>query len=233
MNDLMQKKEWSFNTFAWADEQKLPGFGQLLNSWLQVHKNYCNNVRPENSWEYDFKERSQIGFLSNAVVLIGGIALEEWAAKKKSGSGNGRNDLFSRLPTQNQTQDYFIEAKWGAIDLRWTENNVVGKLSEVMGNAIKDAEQLDAKHLIPNDGKAVAVSFFILSFNDEDADSLDKTASTLLNYIQGEQSQRLGLNALASIYFTSEDLKQNRNERKEWPTYEVGLILMAKLVDVT
>ena len=231
MNKPVQKEEWSFNTSVWADEQKLPGFGELLNSWLQVHKNYCNGCRPENSWEYDFKERSQVGFLSNAGVLIDGIALEEFAVPKNS--RNGRNDLFLRLPTLNSTQDYFIEAKWGAIDLPWTEDSVVGKLFEVMGMAIKDAKQLDPALLRPHVGKAVAVSFLILSSKDEDAANLDERTSALLKSIQVKQCGQF--DALASIYFSAEDFLQNRKERSgKWDKDNelVGLILTAKLIEL-
>jgi hypothetical protein len=230
MNDLIQKNEWNFNTFAWADEQELPGFGKLLNSWLQVHKNFCTGVRPENSWEWDYKERSQVGFLSNASVLIGGIALEEWGTSKKS--GYGRNDLWLRLPTQNGNHDYFIEAKHESIDLFYFENNLAQNLSIAMGNALADAERLS-----PKNGKAVAVSFFNLRFNNETIDNLDERASDLLNNIKEKQSRQLGLNALASIYLGAEDFHKNRLERKDlnekWTSYEVGLILMAKLVNAT
>lgn len=234
----MQKQEWSFNTDAWADEQKLPGFGKLLKSWLQVHQKFCNSCRPENSWEDEFKEWSQVGFLSNAGVLIGGIALEEWEAPKTSNSGDGRNDLFLRLPTQNQTQDYFIEAKRGCIDLPKSENDWAKELSKVMGDAIKGAKELDKKLLLPHKGKAVAVSFLILKFDGEDTANLDERTSTLLHYIRVKQGEQLGLNALASIFFSAEDFQKNRLERKEKDTNDknnefVGMIFMAKQVDLT
>ena len=239
MSDSKQKKEkeeWSFNTFAWADEQKLPGFGKLLNSWLQVHKNYCNGCRPENSWENDFKEWSQVGFLSNAGVLVGGIALEEWGIEKKSASGDGRNDLFLRLPTLNSTQDYFIEAKLGNIDLLQSQSNWAEKLSEVMGNAIKGAEQLDDPNLFKSlPTKAVAISFFTLSFDGVDTSNLDEKTSALHNCIQAKQRVQLGLDALASIYFSAEDFQQNRKERNgNWNEDNelVGLILVAKHIEL-
>ena len=224
--------KWSFNTFAWANEQKLPGFGELLNSWLQVHKKYCHGCRPENSWENDFKERSQVGFLSNAGVLIGEIALEEWAVKKKSGSGNGRNDLFLRFPKLNPIQDYFIEAKVGNIDLIqpgvWTQ-----QLREVMGKAIKDAEQLNDKNLFKeaNPAKAVAVSFFTLKSND--IAKPDEKTSILLKSL--EEKQIVQFDALASIYFSAEDFKKSQEERGKWTkdNDRLGLILVAKHVVVT
>lgn len=236
MDESIQKEEWSFNTFAWADEQKLPGFGKLLNSWLQVHKTYCNGCRPENSWEGDFKEQSQVGYLSNAGVLIGGIALEEMAVKKKS--GDGRNDLFLRLPTLNSTQDYFIEAKFGVIDLTWAEDNVLKKLFQLMGeegDAIKATKELDPKLLKTHDGKAVAVSFFSLKFEGANTANLDERISDLFNFIQVKQRVQLGLDALASIYFSEKDFQQNREEwkgKRVKANEFVGLILVAKHIDL-
>ena len=226
--------KYHFNTFAWADEQELPGFGKLLNSWLQVHKNYCNELRPEHSWEYEFKELSHVGFLSNAGVMINGIALVEHEIKKKS--GDGRNDLFLRLHSQTRTHDYFIEAKWAAIDLKWQENDVLNQITRLMGIAIDSAKQIDPAHLKPNNGKAVAVSFFILIFEDGGKLDLDERTSALLNFIQEKQCGQLGLglNALGSICFSAEEFQQNQRDREEngMPmTNIVGLHFMAKVVD--
>lgn len=239
MNDSMQKKEWSFNTkeewnfntFAWADEQKLPGFGELLNSWLQVHQIYCNGCRSENSWESDFKERSQVGFLSNAGALIGGITLEEMAVEKQSGSGNGRNDLFLRFPKLNPIQDYFFEAKLGTIDLlqskSWAE-----QFSRVMGEAIKDTGRLKDPNLFKSPpAKAVAVSFFTLI--SKDIANLDEKTSALLKILQ--EKQIVPFDGVALICFSATDFKKNQEEREKWTkdNDRLGLILVAKHVVVT
>jgi hypothetical protein len=85
MNDIKLQTKWNLNTFAWANEDKLPGFGKLLGSWLDVHRNFCEGAQPYFSWEWGHNEHSQRGFLANAAILIGGFSIEESWIKKDSG----------------------------------------------------------------------------------------------------------------------------------------------------
>jgi hypothetical protein len=236
MNDLNSQAEWSLNTFSRVNEDKLPGFGRLLESWQNVHRKYCNGCRPDNSWDY--QERSQIGFLSNAAVLIGGIALEEWGTQKKSRQGEsyyGRSDLWLCLcPPLNWNGDaYHIESKHCSLDLRQPVNDSYQIINNTMALAFEDA-----KVLRPTDGgRSMAISFFTLWFPDKKTDALDNKISKLLSFIE-MQSQESSIHAIAAIWIDAKDFDLCRRERYErssgkWDAEQVGLILLAKHNDCT
>ena len=223
----MSNSHWLLNARLLPNEHRLPGFDRLLESWLNVHKKFCSSVYPEHSWEWDYKERSQVGFLSNAAALIGGIALQEWGTTKKS--GYGRNDLWLRLRPPTDNEDYFVEAKQETIDLHVPLVDSMQVISLVMNRAIEDAQRLN-----PQTGKAAAISFFTLRFAAEKIDSLDQICLDLLDQIEKQNQGFITWDAMGAVWFRSEDFRVCRERRKEqylnWKNNEVGIVLLAKVV---
>jgi hypothetical protein len=232
MNYITPKQAWDLNAFHWVNEKKLPGFGKLLESWLNVHRNFCAGAAPEHPWAY--AERPQIGLLSNAAILLGGIALEEWCAEKKSDTSkvySGRNDLWLRLSPHSNERDYQIESKHARLDLRKNAIDLESIITEALRWARVDSGRLGKKN-----GKPVGIAFLTLRFESEDAEALENKTRDLCYYIQAQDRQNNQLDAMAAIWLGVEDFLLCRSERNRiakeqntngWPSDEVGLILLA------
>lgn len=232
MNETTIKPEFHLNTFVWVNEKKLPGFGKLLEAWLNVHRKFCEGVRPEFSWswEWDYKERSQVGFLSQAAILIGGIALEEWVTKKATLNGKefqGRNDLWLRLSPPTNERDYFVESKNSYIDLSWDLTKSSQEISQTLDNSCKSAQELLQKN-----EKVLALSFFVLRFEGENLQSLDKKTAEVISHIWNQNQQQNHLDAIAVIWIGAEDFQLSREERSKagWENKEFGVILLASRI---
>jgi hypothetical protein len=231
MNDSTSKPEWDLNTFVWVNEKKLPGFGRLLESWLNVHRKYCAGISPELPWEYT--ERPQIGLLSNAAVLVGGIALEEWSTEKMSDQGKkgyGRNDLWLRLCPPSNRKDYQIEAKHARLDLRNSVSDSDQTITQTMSEACRESERSN-----PKNGKIVAVSFLSLRFAQKNTESLENKTHELCLHIQDQNRHKNDLDAIAAIWLGAEDFERSREEReqiaKDWTNDEVGIIFLASRIN--
>jgi hypothetical protein len=101
---------------------------------------YCEHSGGDASvWH---KERANIGHLAAAAWLSGGVALEEYHAKKGRGNSryDGRVDLYLRTRAGAK---YIVEAKCGW--LRLMENTscqiVTRRVERVMETAFKDAQR--------------------------------------------------------------------------------------------
>ncbi len=223
------KTEWNLNTFVSVNENKLPGFGRLLESWLNVHRKFCASLVPEHSWEPDYRERPQIGFLSNAAVLIGGLALEEWGAEKKSDAGDkrsGRNDLWLRLGSPAFEKDYYIEAKYNSLQLLGPFDALDQVITGTMDSAIECARQLDPK----NNEKIVAISFLTLRYDQNGTESLDNKIEALLLHLQEQKTRTSNRNAIGAIWLGREDFEASRNDRNQYENNSPGIILLANRV---
>lgn len=219
--------EWNLNSLLWVNEKMLPGFGRLLESWLDVHRRYCAGASLDHPWAYD--ERPQIGLLSNAAVLIGGIALEEWGTEKifdQDKKSYGRNDLWLRLRPSSKENDYSIESKYARIDLRNSINGIHEQVATTMDAAHGSAKALDPKY-----GKIIAISFFALRFEQENAEELDNKIRELLVSIQEQSRQKNNLDAIGAIWMGRENFEAIRKNRKieseGWKSDEAGIILLA------
>jgi hypothetical protein len=229
MSNPTPKPNWDLNTFTWVNEARLPGFGRLLESWLNVHRKYCVglSLQAEHAWEYS--ERPQVGLLSNAAAIIGGITLEEWNTEKfvdEEKKRYGRNDLWLRLNPPTKSQDYQLEAKHRRIDLRGPVD--ASGLLSVMNEAQSAAKVLNPKH-----GKIVAASFLTLRFASEDTDELDEKIQELFIHIQDRNRIKKDLDAIAGVWIGVEDFLSSRIQRKQidknWTNDEVGVIFLASL----
>ena len=219
--------EGKLNNFVWANEGNLPGFQELLESWVRVYQKCCCSIWPEFLWEYT--ERPQIGLLSNAAVLIGGIALEEWGTEKAFGGNNsyGRNDLWLRLhPTLGET-DYQVEAKHSRLSVR----KPMSEAQAIIAGTIENAKNA-AKELISKNGEInVAMSFITLQFSISDTTSLDNKTNELLQRIKENGCQETNCDAVAAIWLDAKTFELSRTTRlqlnPQWRNNDVGLILLA------
>lgn len=230
MNDSIPFSKWDLNTFICVNEKRLPAFGKLLESWLDVHRKYCDGIPLDHPWTYS--ERPQIGLLSNAAVLIGGISFEEWPTEKTSDQGKcyGRNDLWIRLEPPSDRKDYQIEAKYARLALHHSISYSGDVIVQTMKDARKCAIRLDPK----KGGKVLAVSFFALQFEDENVESLDNKIHELLIHVQQPNQEGNFFDAIAAIWSDAIEFHTARKEReqlaKEWKNNEVGMLLLINCV---
>jgi hypothetical protein len=223
------KLELNLNPSVWVNEEKLPGFQKLLESWIRVYQKGCHSLWPEFLWEYT--ERPQVGLLSNAAVLIDGVALEEWATQKTSGGNTsyGRNDLWLRL----YSADYQIEAKHAKLSVHKTIDESEATISYAMEQA-----QISARELISRNREInVAISFVTLEFDKGNSDTtiLDKKITELLQRIKNNYD------AVATIWLNTETfqiarearLEKTKNEplNEKWRIHDGGLILFANRIN--
>jgi len=205
MSDSIQFSKWDLNTFVCVNEKSVPGFGNLLESWFDVHRKYCDGVPLDHHWAYS--ERPQIGLLSNAAALIGGVSFEEWHTEKISDQGNcyGRNDLWLRLDPPSDKKDYQIEAKFARLAL----HRPISNSAQVIVQTMKDAREC-AERLNPKNGKILVVSFFALRFEDENIESLDNKIRELLLHIQQPNQEGKFFDAVAAIWSDANDFQTAR-----------------------
>lgn len=228
MNDSAPISKWNLNTFIYVNENRLPGFGKLLESWFDIHRKFCDGNPLDHPWAYS--ERPQVGLLSNAAVLIGGISFEEWRTEKTSDQGNhyGRNDLWLRLEPRSEKRDYQIEAKYKRLALHRSVSDSDQDIIQTMATAHNCANRLD-----PKNGKVLAVSFFVLGFEDENVGPLNNKIRELLLHIQQPNQQSKNFDAIAVIWQDAEDFELSRKERKQkeksWENNDFGMILLASL----
>jgi hypothetical protein len=218
------KSKWNLNSFTWANEERLPGFGKLLSSWLDVHRTFCEGAQPNFSWEWGHNEHSQLGLLADAGTLIGGISIRESWIRKDSGQREGRSDLWLRLCPPDSENDYLIEAKieqyLNVVELDKANKTIIKKMEVVCKNA---------QSLAGNPGKFVAMTFLSLRFADENLDSLEKKTSDLISHIWNQSQSKKGLDAIGAIWMGAKDLQRSQEERKKNNETNVhfGMILLA------
>jgi hypothetical protein len=237
MNDTKLQTKWKLNTFAWADESKLPGFGKLISSWLDVHRNFSEGAQPNFSWDWGYNERSQIGLLANAAMLIGGLSAVEGLIKKDSGQKEGRSDLWLRLcpPTfENDAEnDYLIEAK---IEQYFKIDKIdLGRAREKIDEKMKAARE-EARRLTRTSEKLVAMVFLSLTFEDQNLNSLEQNISDLISDIWNQSQSQKEFDAIGAIWMGARDFKSSKAKRKEkypqWPYAHPGMVLLASCKDL-
>ena len=226
------KTKWNLNSFAWADEDKLPGFEKLLGSWINVHRNFCEGAQPNFSWEWGHNEHSQLGLLADAGTLIGGISIRESWIRKDSEQRKGRNDLWLRLSPPDSENDYLIESKieqyLGVVALDKANKKIVEKM---------EAARKNAQSLIGNPGKFVAMAFLSLRFADENLDPLEQKTSDLISHIRNQVRVEQKLDAIGAIWMGAKDLQCSREERKAnnysgGENVHFGMVLLASRITI-
>jgi len=231
MNEM--KPKWNLNTFAWTNEDKLPGFGKLLSSWLNVHRTFCEGAQPNFSWEWGHNEHSQLGFLANAATLIGGLSVAESWIKKDSKQDSeqgkkvqGRSDLWLRLCPPHSGNDYLIEAKIEQYLDVIKLNNASQKIAQQMKAARESAQRLKGKQ-----EKIVAMAFLSLKFENENLDSLEQNTGDLISHIWNQSHSQKELDAIGAIWMGKEDFLRSKEGREKeypgWKNVHFGMVLLA------
>ena len=235
VNDIQPQTKWNLNSFSWANENRLPGFGRLLGSWLNVHRDFSERGLPYLSWDCGHNEGAQVGFLGNAAVLIGGLSVEE-SGIKKGPDQNGRLDLWLRLCPPTSQNDFLIEAKieqyLGVIDL----NKSREKIDNKMKAARKDAQRLKRRpeEIVAMPVKIVAMAFLSLLFQNENLDSLEQNTNDLISSVWDQSQSQKDLDAIGAIWMGAEDFRRSRQEREKvipgWKNHQFGMVLLASRV---
>jgi hypothetical protein len=208
VNDIQPQTKWNLNSFSWANENRLPGFGRLLGSWLNVHRDFSERGLPYLSWDCGHNEGAQVGFLGNAAVLIGGLSVEESGIEAK------------------------IEQYLGVIDL----NKSREKIDNKMKAARKDAQRLKRRpeEIVAMPVKIVAMAFLSLLFQNENLDSLEQNTNDLISSVWDQSQSQKDLDAIGAIWMGAEDFRRSRQEREKvipgWKNHQFGMVLLASRV---
>ncbi len=144
------------------EEEKI-AWTKILKNWIQVHKIYYQ--QSGNDKAYIYNERASISLLAASIWKSGGIAIEEYKAKKirNEETKNGRVDLWFSLDGYSAV----VEAK----HLRRSVNDFFNKKNapESPNNKINQFIKMalkDAKNSGEVDGEAAyAVVFLYLDNN--------------------------------------------------------------------
>lgn len=108
-------------------------FRTLLSNWFLVTKKYVEKLKNDAPWIYG--ERASIGFVAAAVWKSGGVALEEYWAKKdgvREAGYVGRCDLYFKLGSTG----FIAEAK--KIHSPFAVKESVGRIQTAMDQACSD-----------------------------------------------------------------------------------------------
>lgn len=231
MSDIQPQTKWNLNTFAFANEHKLPGFKKLLNSWLNVHRNFCDGAQPDFSWDWGYHERPQIGLLSNAAILIGGLSIEEGWIQKESDEGkkySGRCDLWLRLSPPTSEHDYLIEAKHEYLWIKSGLHNSCQVIDQQMAAARVSAQCLKKSE------KIVAIAFLSLSFEDKGLETIERRTDELIAHIRDQGQCKEDFDAVGAIWMGAKEFERSRQERERdhpgWENRHFGMILLASRI---
>ncbi|MHA3772645.1 hypothetical protein ACXR0O_14000 [Verrucomicrobiota bacterium sgz303538] len=132
----------------------LPSFESALEGWLDAMTAYHEGSGGDYAWHY--RERTCIGFLAAGVWRSGGVALEEWHARKRLAEQSpevavpltenpirkhcrGRCDLWAH---HKDRYDYHIEAKYLRSDATTDQTEVGIKIENALERAADDARRL-------------------------------------------------------------------------------------------
>lgn len=223
-------QRWNLNTFVWTDENRLPGFRGLVNSWFEIHRTFCEEGQPNFSWDWGNHERPQIGLLANAVTLIGGLSLQEgWIEKESEAKYAGRYDLWLRLPPLKSQNDYYIEAKQKYLDM---EGSLAG-CSQVIGREMKSAGKSAANLKVKE--KVVSAAFLTLMFKNDTLDFLERNTRELFAYICTENGVRYEYDTVAAIWMGAAEFELCRHEREVshpgWKQDCFGMLFVTRRMD--
>lgn len=105
----------------------------LLKKWHFIIKSYCECFRKLDA-PYWYNERATLSTFAGAIWKAGGLALEEYQAKKKHGLG--RVDLWFRW----RNKDYIGEVKqhWVRLDKKGIEDTLIDDIDKKVKNAMSD-----------------------------------------------------------------------------------------------
>ena len=135
---------------------RLRSLRPVLLEWICLNYRYGEMASwQENAWWCN--ERASTGVLAGAVWSKGGVALEEYATQKvsKKKLTTGRCDLF--IDTGSARFACEIKQRFTSLGRGWR-----GDISDV--RAAFDMACEDARKLLPNEGRRLAICFITPSF---------------------------------------------------------------------
>ena len=158
--------------------REIPALEPVLQSWINAQREYlkaCGDDDPP----WDYGERSCIGFLAGGVWLSGGVALEEWGAKKgpEGGQWNGRCDLWIRLTDRYEA---YIEAKREVLPAGCKRDQVRDSIEYHLSRTTTDA----CKHTSgPLPEQQLGVLFVVPAYPKHEQDGLNERIATWLEAV--------------------------------------------------
>jgi hypothetical protein len=144
-----------------ADGGKFGNLEKILWTWVKLNEQFFIQSR-DGSWWYN--ERASISFLAAAAWMAGGVALEEFSAKKKQNKveRSGRADVYLNL----KGHEFACEAKY--IWLSVNSPKPIVRINTELKSACEDAECLDRE-----EGRRFGVCFATVYVPEKDATQFD------------------------------------------------------------
>jgi hypothetical protein len=130
-----------------ANGRRFGTLEKILWTWVKLNEQFFIQSR-DGSWWYN--ERASISVLAAAAWMTGGVALEEFSAKKRQNKieHSGRADVYLNL----NGREFACEAKFTWLSVR--SKNPITKIKDVLDSACKDAKCLNR-----NEGRRFGVCF--------------------------------------------------------------------------
>jgi hypothetical protein len=164
-----------------ADGGKFGNLKKILLMWAKLNEQFFIQTG-DGSWWYN--ERASISVLAAVAWMAGGVALEEFSAKKKLGKKerSGRADVYLNL----KGREFACEAKfmWLSVNSR----NPIDRIDAELKNACEDAESLDRE-----EGRRFGVCFATVYVTEENVDKF----SDLIEKLQKRIDSELEFDAIA------------------------------------
>ena len=147
------------NTKDVVVEKSLESFEELLWEWTSIIERMVRDWRKEVHVPWWYNERASLSLFAGAIWRMGGIAIEEFSAKKKvrSPKGDGNTEQWrGRIDLQfsYRDNDFVAEAKqaWPKIGRR--SKSAAGEIEQALSQARKDVLATSRKW-----GKKLAIVF--------------------------------------------------------------------------
>jgi len=176
---------------------------KLLKHLFLVHSKYNDRQIVNDKWtdcSFWYSERPQVGWISAAAWLAGGVALEEYAVEKLKAVGKdyGRCDLWFQLDAKNS---FACEAKHGWVDLG--DKKAKDKSLDILDSAQSDfRKHLEKKH------RRLALGFVTLTESKGHLKNIDLTVKEILKSVKKEKKCDAFLWLGASNGYATENRKK-------------------------
>jgi hypothetical protein len=150
-----------------ADGGRFGNLRKILRTWVKLNEQFFIQSR-DGSWWYN--ERASISVLAAATWMTGGVALEEFSAKKKQNKveHSGRADVYLNL----SGREFACEAKFIWLSVR--SKNPITKIKNALDSACKDAKCLNR-----NEGRRFGVCFVPVYLSKRNAPEFDILVASL------------------------------------------------------
>jgi hypothetical protein len=181
-----------------ADGGKFRNLEKILWTWVKLNERFFSQKR-DGSWWYN--ERASISVLAAAAWMTGGVALEEFFAKKKQKGREhaGRTDVYLKMGKS----EFACEAKFMWLSAKST--NAISRIEKTLKEACDNAEENDKS------GKLLGVCFVTVYVAERNVAEFGNLIEELQNKICSE----LEFDAIAWSFPAKarEELKGEKDKR--------------------